>query len=265
MKIDVCAVSHKGKIRERNEDNLYLSNGGVCSISEPLFITKTTSTDRRQIFAVFDGMGGLSEGDRASFLAASTTKSVFESQTVSLPAPALMKQICLQSNAALCREMQGESKKRIGATIAMMLFEGDSFCLCNIGDSPILMEKDGETYQLSVDHNEREMFIRLNGGLPDAGKKFKLTQHLGIFPEEMELEPYIAQGRLSGGETFILCSDGLTDMVPLTKINEIVKTDAPSERIAKRLLQAALDNGGRDNVTVVCVKVQKPRFGAIFR
>ena len=86
-------------------------------------------------------------------------------------------------------------------------------------------------------------------------KKTPLTQHLGINPEDFLIEPYIAKGELKAGDVYLLCSDGLTDMLSNLEIDEILSAGASPEEDVRRLVDAALEKGGKDNVTAIVCRV----------
>ena len=107
--------------------------------------------------------------------------------------------------------------------------------------------RQGEFLQLSEDHIEH---------FPGwERRKAPLTQHLGIDPEDMLIEPYIAKGDLRKGDVYLLCSDGLTDMLTNVEISCIMDSAASVDECASRLVDAALEKGGRDNVTVIVCKI----------
>jgi len=84
--------------------------------------------------------------------------------------------------------------------------------------------------------------------------RHKLTQHLGIYKDEMIVEPHVSNEIvIKKGDCFLLCSDGLTDMVEDEKISEIIKKSKNCKMAARKLVEEALANGGRDNVTVVMI------------
>jgi len=257
MLLSACAVSHKGNIREINEDNVYFSYYGLIdSFSEVFHIKKNSDLSKPELFSVFDGMGGMSSGEVASNISASVTKQLFETQQLPFSPNDMMLDIFNRANDALCQEMISSSRKRIGSTASMMCFYEKRYFLCNIGDSPILHIKNGEIKQISVDHNERDTYFKLYGKEPASGQKFKLTQHLGIFPSEMQIEPYTSEGYFEDDDVFIVCSDGLTDMVSLQEINAVVSLDLPADKAAPKLLDMALKNGGKDNITLIYIKFE---------
>lgn len=242
---------HTGRVRKNNEDNFLF---GVLSLQErnaglstPLAMT--FSTAERETLALFDGMGGENFGETASFRAA---RSLFTSlqdrseeneETFSLEATRRMNQAVWDS----AREL---GTSRMGATLAMLTFREDRVYACNLGDSRIFRLRQGKFHQLSLDHTDGE-FLAAQG----IHRRPHLTQHLGIDPEEMLIQPHVAPFRLQSGDWYVICSDGLTDMLEPKQIVELLwAADSPSH-CAQLLLDAALEKGGRDNITVISCKV----------
>ena len=101
--------------------------------------------------------------------------------------------------------------------------------------------------QLSTDHIERRP--------GRESRKAPLTQYLGYGTEEVLLEPYIAKGEIRRGDMYLLCSDGLTDMVTNFEITDIMLKSADTESCVQELIRSALEHGGRDNITVIFCKI----------
>ena len=101
--------------------------------------------------------------------------------------------------------------------------------------------------QLSQDHTE---------GRPGGEQtKAPLTQHLGMDPEEIAVEPYIAKGELRQKDQYLLCSDGLTDMLTNFEISDIMLRCEDVGECVDTLIRTALEHGGRDNITVIVGKI----------
>ena len=96
-----------------------------------------------------------------------------------------------------------------------------------------------------------------------AFDRHTLTQHLGILPSEMIIEPFTAGVTVEPGDIFLLCSDGLTDMVDDGDIKNILKTSDSIEKSAEALYGEALRNGGKDNISVLLVLSRKERFSVM--
>jgi hypothetical protein len=123
--------------------------------------------------------------------------------------------------------------------------------VCDLGDSPIFLIHGGDIRQISYEHTERHNYEQIFGDNYDKNKKFRLTQHLGIFPNEMVLSPYNKREPFEVGDRFLICSDGVTDMIPKQEIAAIISSKKTVDKAAELLLKTALDNGGRDNITII--------------
>lgn len=152
----------------------------------------------------------------------------------------------------------------MGTTLtALYLDQGKAIC-CNVGDSRCYFMRAGALRQLSADHTEAQQMVNMGILSPEQARKskswHKLTQHLGIFPEEFVIEPHFGPPLvLKSGDVFLLCSDGLTDMAADEQIAEILNTGKNAEQTADALVKLALSQGGRDNVTALVLKVREER------
>ena len=246
-----------GKKRQNNEDNLYFNGCYLESDHKgtPDILIRNSRDlkkvmDHGGFFAVFDGMGGAEYGEVASFTAAEEARLFFEAnEMVDLHDVSLsLQNFCFQANDSVIREAHKLGTEYMGTTIAGLYFHDDSVWVCNLGDSRCFLHRNGEIQQISKDHtDEQEM---LKAGI--RGRKPYLTQYLGISSEEIQLTPYIRKYAIQKDDLFLICSDGLTDMLDLeeiTRITHLYKTE-PGETV-NQLIRAALDAGGRDNITVI--------------
>ena len=257
MRICASAVSHPGNCRNKNEDNFCFDRTILKgnATSWPLRFRRQAGSP--VLFGIFDGMGGIKAGERASRIAAETAQSAVKAMHSNTSFDSFLKEICMQANAKACNEMINSIKQRIGTTASMLLFSEDQYFLCNIGDSPIFLFRENQLQPIFHEHTEKENYLRLHGVnavLPK--KKFKLTQNIGIFPEEMEIEPYVASGKIKSSDRYLITSDGLTDMVTEEVITETLGKKMSSAKTVKTLLQLALDNGGKDNTTIICIDIK---------
>ena len=137
--------------------------------------------------------------------------------------------------------------------------------LYNVGDSRIYLLRNGVLTQLSKDHTIVQQKLDLGAiaaeqAASDSGRH-KLTQHLGIFESEMLIEAHHIQKQVQPDDVFLLCSDGLTDMVSDKAICQILIIAKSCDEAAEKLLEAALENGGKDNVSVIVVNAKRVMFG----
>ena len=243
MIIQSAALSHSGKVREQNEDNLFFDGAYVKDPSNREDFFELEKDTDYCTFAVCDGMGGEKYGEEASLMAV-TALAEFDSADISQNINAFIE----KANNQICDEMKARRVNQMGCTVAMLAFHDDRVTACNIGDSRIYLFDDNSLMQISEDHRSESV----------AGRSGVLTQHLGVKPEEFILEPYVVDDiDVRPGMLFLICSDGITDMVLDTKIEELVskyREKKPLE-IAVELVTAAMVNGGRDNATIIVIKI----------
>ena len=249
-KISGACKSVIGNVRENNEDNYYFNfqtlkedNTGSNKISTIEF-----ENSDNVICAVFDGMGGESNGERASYLAA---KSLSDYLNNNVSKDFSWIDYINNANNQICSEIHNNI--RMGTTLAAVRFTTNFFDICNLGDSKIFGLKGKKIVQLSYDHTDKKLQEKLH---VEGVKSYKLTQHLGIKENEMSLKPYIKDFEYGTFDKILICSDGLTDMVSTEKIKEILNLNIPSKNIISKLIDSALSNGGKDNITVIVLEIK---------
>lgn len=241
-KIRYACASNVGKIRNKNEDNL-VYNGMYLKEGTADFSAKGNfSSDKTALLGVFDGIGGEELGEIASGLAAKEAASVVQMKN---PVKQL-QELCFRANASICRYASEHGVFAMGTTAAMLGFSEDGIGLCNIGDSKIFHLSGDTLTQISVDHYAAAVY----------GKKPPLSQNLGIPESECIIDPYLAKGVYKPGDMYLLCTDGLTDMIPVSLIKEIL-LDTAFDDTVDELIQTALDAGGRDNITIILCKIEE--------
>lgn len=242
-----CSIGH---VRKNNEDNFYFDGASLTEENNGLngIISKKHLLESEICFAVFDGMGGEEYGEKASFSAVDTMRKRMSLKKTYVSGPRMLLQnLCTEMNRSVCERQQELHTSRMGTTAAILLFVPDEVYACNLGDSRIYRLRDNEFSQVSVDDVEKQP--------PEVRHKPYLTQHLGIPEEDLTLEPHILKCELKKGDIFLICSDGLTDMMTNMDICETLRQHISVKRMVKHLINGALRNGGRDNTTVIVVAV----------
>lgn len=255
MRINYSAISHIGLVRENNEDNLFVNGIYRSDINQPTIGIKE-SVKNSGTFAVFDGMGGENFGEVASLKAAETLSKYDCKQLMKHP-----RRYIETANNNICNEIEKNEGRQIGTTVALLVIDKKHATIVNVGDSRIYRLKSGVLEQMSVDHTRAQQMIDAGIMTREEARvhqlKHMLTQHLGVAPDDYILEPnIIREFDISKGETFLLCSDGLADMLNDTEIKSVLLQDKTVDVIAETLIERALDAGGKDNVTVIVVKIQ---------
>lgn len=249
FQIEYAYTSHIGKVRTNNEDNFWCLGHSMEAENNGLgkIVHGTAALKDFPFFAVFDGMGGESQGEMASYLAAQAAGEFYaanQKQFENNPRE-FMEKLCSTMNHAVCAYAEENKVRSMGSTAAVLMFAKDRFASCNLGDSRIYQLHERELYRLSSDHV-------LGGG---RFGKSPLMQYVGMDEKEMKPEPSIESATFAMDDCYLLCSDGITDMLSDSEIGEILKEDLPVEELAEKLLKQALEKGGRDNITLVVCRV----------
>lgn len=252
LTLEACCGCHMGNIRKNNEDNFLFNRQYMESDNTGLEVPLVwkTSVKNGLWMAVFDGMGGENFGEEASCAAAKTLQEKKRNlRDLFTPDDQYLHQLCMQLNDAVVAAKEALDTDRMGTTMVGLYFTSKEAYMCNIGDSRAYLCRDEALRQISVDHAQKAS--------ETSRRKPPLTQHLGIDPAYMQIEPYITKNVLQPGDQYLLCSDGLTDMLTDGEIADILSSSQSAENCVQALLQAALDRGGRDNVTVIVCKIME--------
>lgn len=249
----VCCQSHIGNIRKVNEDNLFC--GEVYKnnpLSKEFKYSHYINRNNLEVYAVFDGMGGLQCGEKASYLASSTLYEYIKSNDNFNGVDAI-KYI----NYLMCQRKKQLSLD-LGCTAVICSVLDNQLNVFNIGDSRAYLFRNNVLKQLSVDHTEENSMKKINEilGINKRNECCKniLTQHIGIDENEFLLEPSTIEISLLDKDIVMLCSDGLTSMVSDEKIREILGCKNKLIQKMEKLINEAINNGGKDNITIILLE-----------
>ena len=150
----------------------------------------------------------------------------------------------------------------MGTTFTGIHIEDEKLMVVNVGDSRVYRLRECKLKQLSEDHSIVQRLIKMGLLTKEEAQnhpqKHCITQYLGIQEEDMVIEPQLKSGvAIKKDDRYLLCSDGLTDMVSDAEIEVILRKEMPIKEAAEELLNTALEHGGVDNVTVILVEVQQ--------
>lgn len=252
--IEYAYTCHIGKIRNNNEDNFWCCGDSLEAQNQGMSHIRSGYMKQSEypLLAVFDGMGGESCGEMAAFLAAEACGEHFKTAKDGIrnDPEEFLNEICESMNQAICDYGRTNKINSMGTTTALLAFAEDAVYSCNLGDSRIYKSDREKFYQISQDHVlGRSLF-----------GKAPLTQYLGMEEENLQLEPSISRQEIKIGDRFLLCSDGITDMLSDGEIADILSRDIPVAKTVEILVDRALKKGGRDNITVVlCEIMEQPR------
>jgi serine/threonine protein phosphatase PrpC len=231
--VEKAALSDVGRQRQGNEDS-YL--------------------ERSPLFAVADGMGGARAGEVASRIAVEQ----FDAENGSDDTPEeQLAEVARGANRKIHQMAQEDSAYAgMGTTFTAALVTGKHIAIGHVGDSRLYRFRDGELERLTHDHSLVEEFVR-QGKLTPAEAEVHpqrsiITRALGPEPE-VEVDTYTHSGR--DGDVYLLNSDGLTGMINEETVAEILRDRESLEDAAEKLIAAANENGGKDNITVVLFRL----------
>jgi serine/threonine protein phosphatase PrpC len=246
-RVKFVARSEIGHARENNEDKFDFYEPD----EEPLLAA------RGSVYLVCDGMGGHNAGQIASELAAKQFLHAY--YHLGGTAQEAARHAILQAHHYIA-EMASKIPSRygMGTTLTALILKQDEGILAHVGDSRCYRLREGVFEQLSRDHTLVARLVE-QGIIPPEQAKYHpqrnvIRQAVGVADPSEPLEPDIETFALQAGDLYLLCSDGLTDMVDDAEIEAILR-DEPPTRAAWRLVDRALANGGRDNITVVLVQI----------
>lgn len=260
LTVQGAVVNSKGLVRGNNEDNFYF-NGEYMRYGKRDDGASLTGESREafQLYAVCDGMGGADAGEEASYKAVESL-ALLRNDLSRITEPKELTTV-LRSISDDINEEAVQRGQKSGTTIAMVLIKDSHVILANVGDSRIYRVRNRELTQLSLDHSKVQRMIAMGLIRPEQAKtdpnRHVITQYLGM-PTDVKISPYITDSEtLKKDDVFLLCSDGLTDMIDDSEIEAILKQKSKPKDAAEELLKAALAHGGRDNVTIMVLRVKK--------
>lgn len=225
-------------------------------------------TRKRQIRAdgvliVADGMGGRSFGEQAATAAVETTEDalaeLLDSRQVGDVVVADALTTALRRANARVYEMASadDDRKGMGTTCVAAVIEGDRLYVAHAGDSRAYLLRDGLLRQVTHDHSYVAEQVRA-GAITEEGarsSRFRniITRAIGIEPT---IEAEVSEADVQPGDTLLLCTDGLSNMVAEEDITRTLMQSPSPQVAADRLVQMAVRSGGRDNVTAIVARLQ---------
>ena len=256
MIIQYSGQTETGRIRNHNEDNLYVE-GYVRELSQECFACEgKCTTENTATFAVCDGISGARSGEIASFIVAKRLVNT------TLPdSPDGIAQLIQTINNEVCSQLGIREGQEAGTTFTGLQLQDAQFTVWNVGDSRVYLLRDGRLYQLTEDHTHAQQMLKAGFISKESAKtdpaRHVLTQYIGVPEEDCLLSPDIHfRVGLKQGDRFLLCTDGLYEMVSVPEIMAILQTGDNANATVDHLVHEALDAGGKDNITVILVDVQ---------
>ena len=240
--LDVACASDTGQVREHNEDS-------------------TAAESSLGLYIVADGMGGYRAGEVASAFAVPTMVRSLRRQLHALAGRTTdmrraIKAALLRANDHIFRSAQSIDEYRgMGTTIASLLFHESDVCIAHVGDCRAYRLREGELQQLTTDHTVHQELIDRGLCTPEEAaevvSRSVVTRALGI---DATVNVDVSEQSIQAGDMYLLCSDGLTDMIDNETIRATLLSNESLDAAASSLVELANNRGGQDNVSVVLVR-----------
>jgi serine/threonine protein phosphatase PrpC len=241
FRIQTGSLSHEGKVRPHNEDSF-------CCL------------EQNGLWAVADGMGGHENGEWASAVIIEKLQQADIPEEFEAACDKVAEAIHAGNSAiyseAVARGMQ------MGTTVVALLVRGNRFAIFWVGDSRAYLLRAGHLYQLSRDHTRVQEMV--DAGLlseedaQDHPMGHVLARALGV-QESLELD--VIADELEAGDVLLLCSDGLHGYLEETEILRLLHSGSP-QAASDELVEATLQRGAPDNVTVITLSISEPTLVA---
>lgn len=232
LAIRAAAASETGLVRRNNEDAAYAG---------------------RWLYAVADGMGGHAAGEVASAAVIESLRA-YDVEVDRAGLLEVLAHAVAEANAEVARRAaEDPSRRGMGTTLTAMLRSGDQAALVHIGDSRAFRLRDGQLRQMTEDHVMGKLVSNAGALAP------VLTRYLDGRPDR---SPDLGLRELRPGDRYLLCSDGLSPIVPSVSIRGVLVAAADPGEAVRQLVALAEEAGGPDNVSVIVIDVREVRTGA---
>ncbi len=252
-KLTFVGQTDTGRVREHNEDTI------ASDVDVGLLV-------------LADGMGGYNAGEVASGIAVKTITNLVREglaredlgtidRTTGLARPSIvLRDAITRANKIIYQTARSQAEcEGMGTTVVAALFHDNRISIAHVGDSRLYRQRNGQIAQVTMDHSLLQELVDRGFYSPEeaqrAANKNYVTRALGVEPQ---VEVEVQEHPVDKGDIYILCSDGLSDMVEDEDIRLTISTfGANLDTVAKQLIQLANENGGRDNVSVVLAQANE--------
>ncbi len=253
-KIEHIELTDTGKVREHNEDAL-------------------ASDSDLGLLVLADGMGGYNAGEVASGIAVKTIvdmvqegapkqdRGAIEGETGLTRQSIILRDAILRANKIIYQTSKSQPQcEGMGTTIVCCLYWDNRLSIAHVGDSRVYRLRSSRFEQLTMDHSLLQElvdrgFYSEEEAMRSTNRNY-VTRALGVEPN---VEVEVREEDVEVGDIYVLCTDGLTDMVEDEDIHLTISTfNANLDMVGKQLIQLANDHGGRDNVSIVLSRVLTP-------
>lgn len=228
------ALTDVGLKRTNNEDSYLINDGG-----------------EKKLFVIADGMGGHNAGEIASSEACAMIEKYIKTHDGAID-EVLKEAVCNANRQLFVRASENNAMSGMGTTIDALIAEKDKIHIAHVGDSRVYIVSNDAIRKVTHDHSIVGMMVD-SGSITEEEARVHpqrnlITRAVGT---AMTIEVDIVDETIHNGEWILMCTDGLTNMVPKDEIHRIITTASNIDEAAEKLVDTAKKNGGDDNITVI--------------
>ena len=264
------AATCPGNNKEYNSNNIYLNSKYITEEykSSEILLRQKREQEGLQFYAIAEGFGAERYADEASLL---TVKKLAELQAkvgedkISAEYDeaadilySYMEEFVNSANESVTSKATELSNRDVLASVAAVAIYENAIITCNLGNTGIFLFRKGKLSKLSEEQNHAYMMFK-NGIIDEArlqthSKRNKLTQYLGILPDEMQPEPYYSEAEVKHGDIFLICSSTFCDNVSEESLCEMVKNSKSLSQIIDKMMTAAAEKGFEKDTSVMVIR-----------
>lgn len=268
--LEIAAVTDIGQKRSSNQDNFYVNGCYIDHYNIAAERFDAVDSLKTHVLAVCDGMGGQADGDVAAMIGVSTISDYAERLEASDTCDAaahVAGRMVREANSRILKRGRDNGKK-MGSTVSMLVISSQYVYACNLGDSEIYHKNQYGIERLSKPQTFAQELVDLGAISEDQASRSyirnQLSQYLGM--ENLRgLKPNENETAIRNGDILLICSDGISDVLPNHSIYASLSSTRPVRDIADALIEKALRKGSGDNLTVVIARVLDDGRAALLR
>jgi PPM family protein phosphatase len=271
LHLNSYGLTDRGRVRASNEDQFL-----IASLVKALRVHSTSlpqprlqhSRDQSYLFVVADGMGGHAGGEQASALAIDSVESFvletfkwFAQVRGQDPNEVLtdFQSALAQANSRVLAEAREHPEWHgMGTTLTMAYSLNDKLYVAHVGDSRCYLYRNGILHRVTSDHTLVEDMVRV-GALPAEDASTHRWRHVitnVVGGDSTEIKVELHRIHIEAGDTVLLCSDGLTEMLSEHAISDVLGAEGDPKEVCNELVTRANEAGGKDNITVILAKYE---------
>ncbi|HOJ09373.1 MAG TPA: LysM peptidoglycan-binding domain-containing protein [Clostridiales bacterium] len=259
IRIKASATSHVGMIRAVNKDNFNMNGRFIYEYETDNIQVSTEGSSDFFSFAVSDSMDIVDDEKNISISVTQELKKYQDKvKTDEKDLKCRTEQLfdIVQENFNLIQSIYSDNKEYNSPSFACVLIKDDKASVISLGSCKVFLLREGSLKQLTVDWGKTERLLKL--GIITNEQASVLANRYGIPTEDSvnEIRKTDEFG-IREGDTFLLCTNGLTDLIELEDINEIFYSDKEPDTVVNKLIKLALKKGGDDNITALAVRIER--------